>query len=89
MKIRVERRGGLAGLVMAGERDDSELTPLQRAAVSKLMKLIDKLQQLKPSPGADRFRYKIHVTDEDGEHEFEVPEDDMPEELAAIAKAGR
>ena len=88
MKVRVERRGGLAGLLAVGEREDSELTPLQRAALDKLLKLIEKLHQLKPSPGADRFRYRVHVTDEAGQHEFDVPEDAMPEELASIPKVG-
>jgi emfourin len=54
--------------------------------VDKLIKLIDKLHQLKPSPGGDRFRFKIQITDDSGQREFDVPEDAMPEELISIPK---
>ena len=39
-----------------------------------------------PSPGADRFHYKITVEDEKGTRELEVPEHAMPEVLAGIPK---
>jgi hypothetical protein len=80
-RLRIERRGGFAGIPAVGERDDADLSPAQRAALDRLLKS-------PPSPaasrGADRFQYKIQVTDDSGKHEFDVPEDAMPDELASI-----
>lgn len=84
MKVRIERHGGFAGVPAVGERSADELTPAQRTELDKLMK----------SPPAapsspDRihpFRYTIVVTDSGGRRELEVPEDAMPDELAAIPK---
>ena len=36
------------------------------------------------SPGADRFRYRVTVEDENGTRELQVPEHAMPEVLASI-----
>lgn len=83
MKVTIERRGGLLGKLAVGELEETALTPAQRQALDKLIKSPPKPA---PSPGADRFQYKIRVRDEKGEHEFEVPEDKMPDELAVIPK---
>jgi Emfourin len=83
LKVKIERRGGLLGKLAVGEMEETALTPAQRQALDKLIKSPPKPT---PSPGADRFQYKIRVWDEKGEHEFEVPEDSMPDELAAKPK---
>jgi len=83
LKVKIERRGGLLGKLAVGELEEAALTPAQRQALDKLIKSQPKST---PSPGADRFQYKIRVSDEKGEHEFEVPEDNMPDELAVIPK---
>jgi hypothetical protein len=83
MRIKIERRGGLAGLPAVGEREESELTAAEREALRRL------LQSPPPStasPGADRFHYKITVQDDSGTKELEVPEHAMPDILAGIPK---
>jgi hypothetical protein len=83
MRIKIERRGGFAGLPAVGERDGSELTAAEHKALEGLL-------QSPPAsaaaPGADRFHYKITVEDDNGTRQLEVPEHAMPEALAAIPK---
>ena len=83
MRVRIERQGGLAGKPAVGELEDTELSPAQRKALDELIK---SPHQFTRSPGADRFRFKVRVIDKTGQHEFEVPEDAMPEELLSIPK---
>ena len=83
MRLRIERRGGLAGKLAVGERDLGDLSPVQRNALDELMKLPPNPGR---SPGADRFQYKVQLLDSGAKREFEVPEDAMPDELASIAK---
>ena len=83
MRIKIERRGGLAGRPAVGERDDSELTPAENQALEGLLQ---SPPPSAPSPGADRFHYKITVEDEKGTRELEVPEHALPEILAEIPK---
>ncbi len=83
MKLRVERRGGLVGKLAVGEKDLSDLTPVQRQALEQLTSAPPIARR---SPGADRFQYKVQLLDDRVRQEFEVPEDAMPEELASIVK---
>ncbi len=83
MKVRIERRGGFAGGKAVGERNLEELSPDQR---QDLEKLIATPPDPAPAPGADRFRYKLQVTDDKGKREIDVPEDAMPESLSSIPK---
>jgi hypothetical protein len=83
MRIKIERRGGLAGLPAVGERDHSQLTPAENQALEGLLQ---SPPPSAPAPGADRFHYKITVEDEKGTRELEVPEHAMPEILAGIPK---
>jgi len=83
MRIRIERQGGLAGRPAVGERKESELTAAEHQAVKQLLQ---SPPPSTPSPGADRFHYKITVEDAKGTRELEVPEHAMPEILAGIPK---
>ncbi len=83
MRVRIERRGGLAGRPAVGEREETELTPAERAALADLLR---KPPPTTPAPGADRFHYKVRVEDQGKISELEVPEDAMPEALAGIPK---
>lgn len=80
-RLRIERRGGLVGKPAVGERNLADLTPAQRQALDQLLQSPDRSA---PSPGADRFRYKIRITDDSGAREVEVGEDAMPDALASI-----
>ena len=66
-----------------GERDESELTAAEHQA---LRRLLQSPPPSTPSPGADRFHYKITVQDERGTRELDIPEHAMPEILAGIPK---
>jgi hypothetical protein len=83
MRVRIERYGGVIGKAAAGERDVAELTPAQRKALDDLVRAPPSPAR---SPGADRFHYKIVLTEETGRQEFEVPEDRMPDALASIPR---
>ena len=84
MRVRIERRGGVAGRPAVGEREDHELTAAEQAALKELL--------AKPPPpqtmamGADRFHYKVTIEDEKGTNVLDVPEHLMPQALAAIPK---
>ena len=81
MRIMIERRGGLAGRRAFGEREESELTPDERAALQGLLR---SPPEATPAPGADRFHFTITVEDEGGTRRLDIPEHAMPEALAAI-----
>jgi hypothetical protein len=83
MRIKIERRGGMAGVPAVGERDESQLTTAEQHA---LQRLLQSPPPAAPSPGADRFHYKITVEDENGTRELQIPEHMMPEVLAGIPK---
>ena len=83
MKVRIERRGGFAGITATGERDFDALTSNQRDALGALQKASNTMQ---PARGADRFRYKVTMIDDGIVQEFEVPEDAMPDDLASIVQ---
>ena len=73
----------MVGRPAVGEHDESELTEAQQKALRGLLK---SPPSSAPSPGADRFHYKITVEDEKGTRELEVPEHAMPEVLTGIPK---
>jgi hypothetical protein len=83
VRIRIERRGGIAGRPAVGERDESQLSAAERKSVDAILR---SPPPPTPAPGADRFSYKLRVEDEHGVREFHIPEDAMPESLAAIPK---
>ena len=84
MRVRIERRGGLAGRPAVGEREDHELTGSEQAALKELLAKPPAPQTA--APGADRYRYKVTVEDDKGTNVLDVPEHLMPEALAAIPK---
>ncbi len=61
----------------------ADLSPGQGLALDTLLR---SLPNPAPSPGADRFRYKIKLLNEQGQREIDVSEDAMPDELASIPK---
>ena len=81
MRVRIERRGGVAGRPAVGEREDHELTAAEQAGLKDLLAKPPAPQAM--AMGADRFSYKVTVQDEKG---TTVPEHLMPKPLAAIPK---
>jgi hypothetical protein len=82
-RLRIERRGGFAGLPAVGELAFHELSPAQQDALTRLLA---SPPASTPSPGADRFHYDLHVTDDTGTRVLKVPEHAMPAELTSIPK---
>jgi emfourin len=87
-RIRIERKGGLAGVRASGERDVNDLTPEQRTALEQLLKPPPEgAAASAPAPiHIHPFRYKVTLIDEQGERAFDVSEDAMPDELAVIPR---
>jgi hypothetical protein len=85
VKVRIERRGGLAGLHVSVEHDYASLEPAQREAIAALPTAASNSSA---SAGTDRFQYRVHLAHADGsEQTIEVAEPAMPEALLPLAKA--
>ena len=85
VKVRIERRGGLAGLHLSVEHDYASLDPAQRQAIAGLPTAASSPSV---STGADRFQYRVHLAHADGsKRTIEVSEAAMPEALVSLTKA--
>lgn len=91
--VRIERRGGLAGLAVSARHDYAALSAGQQQALGRLIEASAAKAPAGargmpgPAQGADRFSYRLHVVDAaGGEQVLDVPEDAMPEELESLAK---
>lgn len=82
-RLKVERRGGFAGLPACGEIDTHELPAADRARLEALFR------QHAPLPhthGADRFTYCVTRVTATGSQTLEIPEHLLPDCLARIVK---
>ena len=87
-QVRLERRGGIAGLHLETSLDWSALSSSQRQALSALLERAGE-SGLEPSPGADRFRYRVHLVPESGpERALEVDEAAFPTMLERLLRPG-
>ncbi|HEX2581068.1 MAG TPA: protealysin inhibitor emfourin [Dongiaceae bacterium] len=84
MRVRIQRRGGFAGLPAEGERADHELSAEERHALESL--LVSPPQEKRKPAGADRFCYHVAIEHEGQTRQFELSEEDMPDPLANIAR---
>ncbi|MDM0112655.1 hypothetical protein QTI66_10885 [Variovorax sp. J22R133] len=85
--LRIERRGGIAGLKLSAEHDVAALSKAQQQALSRIVNAVPGPAGATRAPpaGADRFTYRIHVTDAHGaDRTVELPEDAMPSALKAL-----
>lgn len=91
-QIRIERRGGFAGLPAQAELEVAALTAAQRRALEAALAApaapAAPADPAKKAPhGADRFSYRIHSVAADGSITVhELAEDAMPAALAALVK---
>ena len=81
--LKIERRGGFAGLKGVGELDSSALSAADREAVEKLF---THKGRFKAAPGADRYIYSISRNQGAAEETVEVPEHLVPPALSAAVK---
>jgi len=88
VKLHFERTGGLAGLKLSVSMDPDSLGP---DAASKLRALLDKAGFFDlppvlrgPSPGPDRFRYKVTIETAGMRHTVDMDEAAMPESVKPL-----
>jgi len=91
-QLRLERRGGVAGLKLSVEREAAALTAAQRHALDQLLRQADApggaAALAAAAPGADRLHYRLQLTHADGsQRSLDIGEDLMPEPLAALARS--
>ena len=85
--VRIERRGGLAGLPASVELHYAALSVSQRAAVDKMAAAGATRASPAPPMGADRFSFRIELVHAGGDTRvIDMPEDTMPASLAGLAK---
>lgn len=89
VRVRVERSGGFAGVVVRGEADTAALDDEQAARLRDLADRVDlaALSAAAPGPGrADRFRYDVEVRDDEpgSTHRVQVGETAVPAELRSL-----
>lgn len=83
-RLRIERRGGLAGLKVDRVHEAAALSAAQRQAVARLL---SHPPPDTPAPGADRLAYRLTVTRADGGTQtLSLSEDALPEVLEPLAK---
>jgi hypothetical protein len=81
--VRIERRGGFAGLSAQAELEVAALTAAQRRALDAALAA----PAASVPSGPDRFSYRIHTVAADGSRtQHDVSEDAMPAVLAALVK---
>lgn len=90
-RVRIERRGGLAGLHLQAEHEVRTLGAAPRRALAQLLKHPPPAAAAAPAAArgapaaADRFHYRLQLTFPDGrQQQLELAEDDMPEALAEL-----
>ena len=87
--VRIQRRGGLAGLAAHVELHYAELSVTQRAAVDRIAAAPVGKGAPAAAGGNDRFSFRVEIVHASGEsHVIEMPEDAMPGALAGLAKPG-
>lgn len=89
-RVRIERRGGLAGLAVSAEHDVAALSAAQQQALGRVIEAAASERPARSRgapPGADRFSYRLHVEDAaGGEQVIDLPEDAMPSALESLAR---
>ncbi len=93
-RVRIERRGGVAGLHLDAEVDAATLTAAQQRALARLIKSAAAAMEAGPAPceppappAVDRFRYHVEVLLGNGEQQsFDVAEDHFPAALRTLVR---
>jgi hypothetical protein len=84
MRVRVVRRGGLAGIALRGEVESAELPPKQATAIEDLLHALPVDKPPAEPRHPDGFQYEITFSDPSGESrsvlldESEVSDDLQP-----------
>jgi hypothetical protein len=82
-RLRIERHGGFTGLPARGEVDVASLSIADKKVVEELFR---KVGQFDPSPGADRYQFRITRVAPSGTKTIVVPEHLLPARLIGAVK---
>jgi hypothetical protein len=88
MKYTLERSGGFTGIPMRVTLDSQTLDPQEREALDALVEtsgffaLPEKITT--PSPGADRFNYRLSIEGSGRSHTVDVAEGAIPASLRPL-----
>ena len=82
-RLKIERRGGFTGLPARGEVETASLSAADLASVEALFR---RKTPPPPSPGADRFTFRLSRHRESGVQTMDVPEHLLPAALAVAVK---
>lgn len=86
-RVRIERRGGLAGLRLSVDRDYASLSDGERDALHGVVAALAHGAAPLAAGGADRFGYRLQLLCAGSvDRCFDVPEDAMPVALAALVR---
>lgn len=90
MKIDFERSGGFAGMIFSTSIDTEKMAAEDARQIESLVAssgffdLPEKITS--PTPGADRFVYRLSVEHAGRRHQVEVTESAVPEELDPLIR---
>jgi hypothetical protein len=86
--VTIERSGGIAGLKASIDLDLPALSVAQQSALHTVLRAADAhAGPPDAARGADRFNYRIHVVDADGQRRtVTLCEDDLPDVLARLTR---
>ncbi len=88
MKVEFERSGGFAGIRLAAVIDEAALSPEEARLLHELVDAAGFFDLppavTTPSPGADRFQYKITVEAEGRRHTVDLSEAAAPAALRPL-----
>lgn len=93
MRIKFERSGGFAGMVVSKEIDVSELGPDEAKKITGLVHNSEFFKLPKKAPAAamskrsvqpDRFQYKLTIEDDDKRHTVTASEQNLPANLKPL-----
>ncbi len=85
MRIRVTRRGGLAGIPLRGEIDTSELPPDQARLAEETLHSLPDTRAAAPLPHPDGFQYEIGFSQDDGAaRSMLIDEAEVPDGLRPV-----
>ncbi len=88
MRISLERSGGFAGMKVRRVIDSNDLPPSEAellAALLKRSKFFELPPELtSPSPGADRFHYRLTVESDEGVRTVEASDASVPDGMRQL-----
>ena len=87
MRVRFERSGGIAGIMLAHDFDSAQLPPEQTSELTRLVaeaQFFDLPGEIRATRGADLFQYSITVEDGTQKHRVDFDQGSAPEHLKPL-----